>query len=332
MQTIDMDYKPWGGLAGIYAGEQQAQIQQSNQNALVEQGLGNVIKGVEAGRSAADFANPDMERWRQQGIIGKNMQDYSKGQLDYNTLDSNTKAKIAENMSKASSAEIEQTINGLDMFLSQATSNGPLGMQQAVSSLPPQYQQMVKQMGPTKALEVAKQMSDLLKQARADSPAVRGKLTEQGHKGAIDLSIHGQDNASKEKVSAADNARAIQVANIQAAVEREKMAAMEKTRNLEQMAALEMERANNAKDPDSRKVHLENAEKFLQEAERLKVAPIREKGENDINWLNTATAGKTGKSVMASHTMGQLRAAYKGKSDAEIKAAYKAKYGVEPRP
>jgi len=176
IQGIDQEYKPWGGLAGVATGERRAQTDFANQQALQQANLENVLKEVEARRAQADYNNPDMELWRQQGIMGKNKEAFSQGELSYQTLDSNIKTKLAENLSKASGAEIDSMINGLDMFISTASAGNPIAMQQAMSSLPPQYQKIVQQLGPEKAVTYAKQFSDMIKQARADSPKFRSDV------------------------------------------------------------------------------------------------------------------------------------------------------------
>lgn len=204
IQGIDTEYKPWGGLAGFTTGERRAEMDASNMQALQEAQLSNVLKEVEARRAQSDFSNPEMELWRQQGIMGKNMSDYSKGQLDYKTLDSNIKTKLVENMSKASAAEIEATINGLDQFISVASSGNPLAMHQAMSSLPPEYQKIVQQLGPQQSVAYAKQLSDTIKQARMDSPTHRAKIAEIDRTAENTEIIHQGDRDSREKISAAE--------------------------------------------------------------------------------------------------------------------------------
>jgi hypothetical protein len=211
IQGIDTEYKPWGGLAGFTTGERRAEMDAANMQALQESQLSNALKEVEARRAQSDFSNPEMEQWRQQGIMGKNMSDYSKGQLDYKTLDSNIKTKLAENMSKASAAEIEATINGLDQFISVASSDNPLAMHQAMASLPPQYQKIVQQLGPQQSVAYAKQLSDTIKQARMDSPTHRAKMAE------IDRTAENQeitrqgDRESQETIQRMSNANQVKL-------------------------------------------------------------------------------------------------------------------------
>lgn len=222
IQGVDQEYKPWGGLAGVATGERRAEMELANIQGLQEQNLSNVLKEVEARRAQSDYSTPGMEEMRQKGIMGKGMQDYATGKLSYDTLDSNTKTKLAENMSKASAAEVESTINGLEMFITGASSGqGGIGMQQALASLPPQYQQIVQkleQQQPGSSVEYAKQFLDVIKQTRANSVAVRGKIMEQNNQYENQERIHIGDRESREKVSAADNASkmAIEKAGIEA--------------------------------------------------------------------------------------------------------------------
>jgi hypothetical protein len=193
---IDPGALPFGFRAGELSGMEAVDKQTANQLALQDSQLGNAIKEVEARRAQSDFSNPEMEQWRQQGILGKNKQDYATGELSYQTLDSNVKTKLAENLSKASTAEIEATINGLDQFTSVASSGNPLAMHQAISTLPPQYQRIVQQLGPEKAVQYARQLSDTIKEARKDSPE-----TAYNHEITAEL-----DRVSREKIAEGNNA------------------------------------------------------------------------------------------------------------------------------
>lgn len=204
IQGIDQEYKPWGGLAGAATGERRALVDFANQQALQQANLENVLKEVEARRAQSDFENPDMELWRQQGIIGKNKEQFARGELDYQTLDSNVKTKLAENLSKASQADIDATVNGLDMFISTASAGHPLAMQQALQGLPPQYQKVVQQLGPEKAVAYAKQLSDTIKAARADTPKLRGDMIAKDREYENQEIIHQGDRESREKISAAE--------------------------------------------------------------------------------------------------------------------------------
>lgn len=181
IQGIDQEYKPWGGLAGVATGERRALTDFANQQALQQANLENVLKEVEARRAQADYNNPDMELWRQQGIMGKNKEAFSQGELSYQTLDSNVKTKLAENLSKASSAEIESTLNGLQTFVIEASSGqGGLGMQQALSKFPPHIQQVVQKLEaqqPGSSITYAKQLLDVMKNTLADTPKFRSDVS-----------------------------------------------------------------------------------------------------------------------------------------------------------
>ncbi len=290
MQTMDMEYKPWGGLAGVYSGIQQAQTEQSNQNKLAMQGLEGTLKGIEAGRASADYSNPEMERLRQQGIMGKNMQDYSTGKLSYDTLDSNIKTKLVENLAKASDAEIDATINGLDMFNSIVRANGPAGIQIAAQklNLPPQMLQAIGQLG-DKAPEYAAQLSDLLKRSRVDSVKHRQTIDTENVKGGLDmaktvLSNQGAMERVKEQEKGA-NAR--NAASINAQKE-----AANKITSLDQVIALNISIAN---DPTKTKVQRDAAaatiKQATQEKKVLVEAASRVKAEAELEFMNRMGLG-----------------------------------------
>lgn len=216
---IDEGARPYGGLAGMMAGNEFVDRQVANEQAIHQANLENAIKEVEARRAQADYSNPQMEQWRQQGIMGKNMSDYSKGKLEYGTLDSNIKTKLSENLAKASAADIDTMINGLDQFTSMASSGNPLAMHQALSSLPPQYQKIVQQLEaqePGSSVKYAQQLSDTIKEARKNTPAHLGKIEEENVKGENTEITHQGDRESHEKIGAANNAASISVARINA--------------------------------------------------------------------------------------------------------------------
>jgi G:T/U-mismatch repair DNA glycosylase len=176
IQGIDTEYKPWGGLAGFTTGERRAEMDIANQQGLVQSQLGNAIKEVEARRAQADYSNPEMEMWRQRGLVGQNMSNYSKGELDYRTLDSKIKQGIAESMQKAGEAEIATTINNLDMITSAMETGNPVAFQQVLSRLPNDMKMAFAQMeqqNPGSSHVYARKLSDILKNARADSPKFR---------------------------------------------------------------------------------------------------------------------------------------------------------------
>jgi len=208
--NYDQGALPFGFRAGELQGWDAVDKQQANAQGLQEQNLSNVIKEVEARRAQSDYSAPGMEAARQQGILGENRGKYADGQLKYDTLDSNTKTKLAENLSKASAAEIESTINGIDMFITAASSGqGGIGMQQALSNLPPQYQQIVQRMEqqkPGSSLEYAKQFKDVITAARADNAKYRADVSLKEVEGEQTAIVQGMRDDAADARSNADNA------------------------------------------------------------------------------------------------------------------------------
>jgi len=108
MQGIDLDYKPWGGLAGVMSGERAVQMDQANKQALEQSQLENVIKRVQANRAENDYNNPEMEQWRQKGLIGTGMEQYSKGATANGSLQENIQKAVAEATAGKSKAQLEK--------------------------------------------------------------------------------------------------------------------------------------------------------------------------------------------------------------------------------
>jgi len=110
IQGMDTEYKPWGGLAGIMAGNRESEIDAANLQSLQESQLGNAIKGVEAGRAVSDYNDPRMEALRQGGIMGKNQVDIAQGATAAGTQQSDMEAKIQENLARVPKTHVEKAL------------------------------------------------------------------------------------------------------------------------------------------------------------------------------------------------------------------------------
>jgi hypothetical protein len=226
IQGMETDYKPWGGLAGIMAGNREANTEAANLLALQESQLGNAIKGVEAGRAVDDYSDPRMEALRQGGIMGKNQVDIAQGATAAGTQQSDMNAKIAENLAKVPKAQVEKALaethqqtmglmglasaleqgGGSDLnFVAKAMEMAPsLGMK------PQDLQQLLANP------ELLKKKLAQNQQMLTMVPAVLQKMAEQAQAGTIQEGIHAGDRTSHEKIASGNNSTSIQVANISA--------------------------------------------------------------------------------------------------------------------
>lgn len=204
IQGPDLDYKPWGGLAGVYSGERTADQSMANQLALQEAAYKNTVSQKDAQLAQEQMNTPEWAQTQVLGQIGKSRGEYADGQLKYSTLDANTKNKLQELKNSTSAGEIQQTISGIDQFITQATVNGPVGISVAAQSLPAQYQQMVAQLEqkePGSSVKHARQIRDLLVGLQGDTPTVRGKMQEQAHQGTITAGIHASDRQAQKDIA-----------------------------------------------------------------------------------------------------------------------------------
>lgn len=200
MQGQETEYKPWGMLAGGMVGSREADQEAANLLALQDSQLGNVIRGVEAGRVSSDFTDPRMEALRKAGIMGKDQSSSAKGQLDMGTLQSNIGATNAGNVAKQSGSEIENITNAMDRSLAILDANGPAGLSMILPHMPKELQQIAEQY-PQQFPQILKSMSEQLKQQRMNSPTHLGAMQLEDRKSENQEIIHGGDRDSREKVA-----------------------------------------------------------------------------------------------------------------------------------
>lgn len=207
IQGMDTEYKPWGGLAGIMAGTREADINAANLLALQESQLGNVIKGVEAGRAADDYSNPEMERFRQSGIMGDNQVKTAAGMTAMGTQQSDMSAKIAENLAKVPKAKVEQALNethlqtqGLMGLATMLEQNGGQPSMEFVTKAQSVAQQLGMQ---PQDLQQLLSNPELLKKKIAQNqqmltmvPAVLQKMAEEEHKAQVAMPAHAMAAAA----------------------------------------------------------------------------------------------------------------------------------------
>ncbi len=216
LQRMDTTYKPSGGLAGIYAGEEAADKRFANDMTLGQQALSLeksanenpldlILKQRDSAFATQDM-NPEMMASRQAGTIGKNRSLEATGFIDMFTKDAKAKQSLAEAMAKGSEAEQQATVNGLETFIAKATSGGPTGMAMAMQDLDPSAQKLVQglmQQGQD-PVKFATQLRELLVKQMTDNPKQRGEMDKQKlvNKGHMD-------------VAGVNNQRALEIATMQ---------------------------------------------------------------------------------------------------------------------
>lgn len=213
MQGLETEMRPWGMTAGGILGARDVDMQGANLLALQDSILGNVIKGVDAGRAQSDYNNPEMEMLRQRGIMGKNQSDMAKGYTDSGTMESGVGATNAKNRAATSGSEIDMLMNVLDQSIAGLESNmyGAATPAAIMSQLPPQLQQVFKQHGPQGLVK----LSELLKAQRMNTPQHLGGLETQREKFSMQENMNQDDRASSEKIHAANNATQLKVQQMQ---------------------------------------------------------------------------------------------------------------------
>lgn len=239
MQTVDSEYKPWGGLAGVYKGEEAANKSFANDMALGQQSLALekaaltnplelIMKQRDAAQATQDMSEPMMGA-RQDLAVGTAQSAKAKGAMDMNALPEKQKLQALEIMGKTSKQEVDNTISGIEKFITDATSNGPMGMAQAVSSLPPQFQQMVAKLAETgqDPVQAAQKLRETLVSMRAfteehvrKQAEIKATGTEQREntklQGEINKGLHKMDNDVKIQLAGIHEAGANTRAKLQA--------------------------------------------------------------------------------------------------------------------
>lgn len=306
IQGMDLDYKPWGGLAGIMAGDREAETEAANLLALQESQLGNIIKQRDAAFAQDEMSNPELRTGRIQGMIGDSQVKTAAGLTAKGTQKSDMEAKIAENIAKVPKAQVEKALaethlqtQGL-MALAQSLGEGDtsnldftLKAQEMAPKLgmSPQDLQQLLQNPQLLAAKIAQNQQRLTM-----VPAVLQKMAEQEQNAKMQGKyITEPTNLSHEKVASGNNATSIRVAEInaesrKAATEAKKQSAVSII-NSAMSGKLDYAKAATAltvmamteEDPEVKKQLEEYARKFeAAELERKKAA-----GSNKVD-LNAA--------------------------------------------
>lgn len=284
MENIDLDYKPWGGLAGVLAGQQQTMADNLNRAQLQQNTLNNIVKQRDA---ALAQDQTDSDQFRQaalQGAIGTNQSLAAKGQFDMSTLDARTKQAIAEGYSNADKATVEKERVGIDRFISayEGSNGNPVMALDAISD--PQMKQyaagIIQKMGPDGAYNLAKQMRNVYTQLDADTGKHRGDMEKQA--------LENQGRNESSRITANAHVQAAQImadARIKAAESSRKatdlLSQVQSGKlSFEKAAVAFQVMADMEQNPDLQTQYAQKASQFQEAA--LKQANARAAGTPDI--------------------------------------------------
>jgi len=221
MENIATDFKPFGMLGGMYAGQNAANAQITNEQAMQKSALEQMIKQKEVAFAQDEMNNPEVRAMRLQGMIGKDQQSQAAGVMAKATNESDIKAKIAENVAKIPKAELESQLaqhnsefNALRMLDMAGESSGYQGLDfdqkllqigKAVN-MPQQELQKFMQSPAQQRGAMLKSRLGKLEQILTLTPKVLQEMTTKDREFENQEIIHQGDRESREKISAADNA------------------------------------------------------------------------------------------------------------------------------
>lgn len=211
IQGMDLDYKPWGGLAGIMAGDREAETEAANLLALQESQLGNIVKQRDASFAQDEMGNPELRSGRIQGMIGDAQVKTAAGLTAKGTQQSDMAAKLAENIAKVPKAQVEKALQethlqtqglmGLAQVLESGGGSDLNFMAKAMEAAPqlgmsPQDLQQLLQNPQLLARKIAQNQERLTM-----VPEVLRKVYEENIKAENTEVTHQGDRESREKVA-----------------------------------------------------------------------------------------------------------------------------------
>lgn len=214
IQGMDLDYKPWGGLAGIMAGDREAETEAANLLALQESQLGNVVKQRDASFAQDEMNNQELRSGRIQGMIGDAQVKTAAGLTAKGTQQSDMASKIAENLAKVPKAQVERALQethlqtqglmGLAQVLESGGGSDLNFMSKAMEAAPqlgmsPQDLQQLLQNPQLLASKIAQNQQRLTM-----VPQVLQEMAKKDREYENQEIIHQGDRESREKVSAAE--------------------------------------------------------------------------------------------------------------------------------
>ena len=221
MENIATDFKPFGMLGGMYAGQNAANAQITNEQAMQKSALEQMIKQKDAAFAQDEMNSPEVRAMRLQGMIGKDQQSQAAGAMAKATNESDIKAKIAENVAKIPKAELEAQMsqhtsefNALRMLDMAGESSGYQGLD---------FDQKIMQIGKTVGMpqqelqkflqSPAQQRGAMLKsrlgkleQILTLTPQVLQEMTKQNNQADNTEYTAEGNRQSAEDIAAANNA------------------------------------------------------------------------------------------------------------------------------
>lgn len=221
MENIATDFKPFGMLGGMYAGQNAANAQAINNQAMEKTALETIVKQKEAALARDDMNSPEYRATRLQGLIGQNQSLTAKGALETATLETDIKAKIAENVSKIPKAELEAQMsqhtsefNALRMLDMAGESSGYQGLdfdQKLLQigksvNMPQQELQKFMQSPPQQRSAMLRSRLGKLEQILTLTPQVLQEMTKQNNQANNTEYTAEGNRQSAEDIAAANNA------------------------------------------------------------------------------------------------------------------------------
>ena len=284
MQGLDTLYKPWGMTAGGMVGSRQTDMEAANLLSLEQGMLSNVLKQVEASRAANDFNNPQMEQWRQAGLIGQGMQQDAAGRLKQGTLGTDITAGNQKNRAETMENQAKAFMMESDMVMSI-----PDGLAGVGAQLSPQMQQLAQQVGGIDRLkQVLPRFNEMLKQRLSQTPKFLGEKEMENIKFGQRVSADSAQQTQKhtndmERVRFEAAARQKEHdANLKA-IEQSRRSDAEKIQSLEQLATSYLKAAEEATDPADRDSYMKSYEKAYNALMGSKTAASSAKSLGDVN-------------------------------------------------
>jgi len=232
IQTQDTSYKPWGMAAGEIVGDEGVYKEAANNQALQDSILGNIVKQKDAMVAQGQMNNPNWLKEKLAGEMGQSQSLAAAGNVDTQLADSKIKAGIAKHVAETSKAKIDNELNqaqqtnmALDKLIAAGEATGYSGMQfeygantiaQQIGADPQLIQQFLKA-PPEGRATMLKALKTSTEKTLTYTPEVLRKMAEQENNWqAHGEYVTGPQNESHEKVGAANNSTAIQVARINA--------------------------------------------------------------------------------------------------------------------
>jgi len=345
LQNVDFS----GGLGGVFASQQQMDSERERGLAMQGKDLANTYQGLQNDRYG------QMTPFELQQKQGEAASAGAKGEIDQGIKQQVMAEKIAKAIQGKSEAELAQLLSESEKQVQKLTGAKARYLQaekmgqgqQAALAMAQEFgfdmsnPQVQQQLGPIlndpkKVLEV---LDGYIEASQMAGKATAAHVAERERQTSI--------NTSHEKVATGNNKASIDVANINAAshkygADKQAEAKSSEQKLNEQVASHLTILASPTSTPEQKK----ESQNWMDRYEKLKLAgnpgafnpqinldgkvPMRPSPMAEVT--NRVNSGTPAAVEPDNTTMATLRTMYKGVDDATLKAAYKKKYGKEPRP